>query len=323
MGDLNMRLYYSLFILSFMCAPLSAYDFIRHTDDLEHSRFFDTSFISNYPAVKKVLLAEENFTEVFFPTPAGHVLQGLFRKVANPDFTIIFCSGFIPGKQEGIATFITMMPKNCNILFFNGHGKGKSTGLLSFINLLNYGRYDYMDTLGAINYAHFMNQGPLFIHGICAGAFHAAHALYHVRDLTQSYNIAGFICDSVWSSVDQVTIGVVDDELSRTTSYFKRFSLRLGRFFAAYIASPLVRRYAHETDLTNKITALQMPTLFIHSHDDTLTTIAPAQRLAGMVRNTEQWWIETPSKHACHHLKYKYQYAEKLASFISRALDNG
>lgn len=317
-----MRFYFSLFVVMiFNSYTILGSAFTRHTDNLDESPFFNPAFISNYPAVKKTLIEQENFTEVFFPTRAGHVLQGLFRNVPNPDFTIIFCSGFLPGKQEGIATFLTMMPKNCNILFFNGHGKGRSTGRLSLLNLLHYGRYDYIDTIAAIEYAHFINKGPLLIHGICAGGFHAAHALIKLQDKVNDYNIKGFIFDSAWSSVDQITVSLLNDILLNAKSRIKQWGLKIVRLILAYTASPLVRRYSCETNLLHQIDTLKLPVFFIHSYDDTLTPIGPAQALANKVINKQCWWIHEQSKHSCHHLKHKYIYAEKLAHFCKSVLE--
>lgn len=309
-----------LFLSALTISLIHSYDFIRHTQDLESSRFFDTSFISKYPEVKKVLINEEGFTEVFFDTPAGHKLQGLVRTVQNPDFSIIFCSGFLPGKQEGIATFITMMPKNCNILFFNGHGKGKSTGLLSFMNLKDYGRYDYLDTIGAIDYMHSLNNGPLFIHGICAGAFHAAHALLQLKHTVYKYNIRGLVFDSAWSSVEQVMRGVITDIQAHTQSSIAHAGLKVGDLFACYVASPVVQWHAHETDLENHIQNLNIPVLFIHSKDDTLARFDVVERLSKKVKKPTCWWIDKPSKHGCHHLKHKDEYANRLAEFCSKQL---
>lgn len=314
--EVFMRFFILFFSLNISLSSLFAYDFVRHTENLDSSCFFNTTFVNNYAAVKETLIRDEGFTEVFFKTPNNHILQGLFRRVENPDFTILFCSGFVPGKQEGIATFLTMLPKNCNILFFNGHGKGKSSGKLSFLNLINYGRFDYFDTIGAIQFAHLINHGPLFIHGICAGAFHAAHALIQLKNETEYYNIKGFICDSIWSSVDTITVGIFEDALTRARSLISRTGLNAGKLFARFVAAPLVRQYSHETNLLPKISQLTIPTLFIHAYDDTLAHIAPAQLLAQQVVDKQVWWIEEKSKHACHHLKHKYTYAQKLKDFI-------
>ena len=168
--------------------------------------FFNKKFLVNYDAVKKELLANHGFVQVQFLSEDGIKLEGLLRTKANAKCTVISCSGFFPGRMEGMATLHRLLPDDCNILFFNARGHGNSEGFFK-ATILKYGNVEYKDVIGAIDYAHKQSPAPIFIHGICIGAFHATHALANLqqRNLLEQYNVKGFIFDSGFGSLAKIS----------------------------------------------------------------------------------------------------------------------
>ena len=63
-----------------------------------------------------------------------------------------------------------------------------------------------------------------------------------------------------------------------------------------------------------------MHTLFIHSEDDTYVNINDVKKLCDKTKDAEHWWIDTPSKHACHHLKYKEEYTARVNNHIEKCI---
>ena len=64
-----------------------------------------------------------------------------------------------------------------------------------------------------------------------------------------------------------------------------------------------------------------IPVFFIHSYDDYTAPIESAKKIALKTPFATSWWIEKPSHHTCHHLKYKTEYREHLLNFLNTTLN--
>lgn len=307
----------------------------------EHSPYLDTNFLKNPALVRKALLEEEGFQEGDFKTEDQVPIHYLWKKRPNARVTMICCAGFFPGKKEGVASLYAMMPEDTNILLFDARGHGQSGG--SCKKVWRYGIDEYQDIIGAIDYAHRQDsECPIVLWSICSGSFNAAHAVHRLAQTNtlDKYKVKGLVFDSGWASYKKVSFsGPVSEVNSRiqwviSTCLGKNYvsdSLTAGctkatRFFLhlihRYLYTPLINRYEATTTLHDKIHEIPVPMLYIHSEDDSYVDISEARELAEKSTESTQWWIQDPSKHACHHLKHKTHYRTKLLDFIKAALEH-
>ena len=91
----------------------------RNLDAPGNACYFDTNFLKQYNQVADKLVKDENFRRITFKTGDGYILEGLYRQVPHARCTIIVCAGFYPGRQEGMASIVPLLPEDYNILFFN------------------------------------------------------------------------------------------------------------------------------------------------------------------------------------------------------------
>jgi pimeloyl-ACP methyl ester carboxylesterase len=321
--------------------------FIASIEQLDAStnydeRLFKTSFLSNYDEVAKTLIKEKQFQEVQFTATDGVKLCGLMRIVPNAKSNIIFCAGFYPGRKEGLATFIELVPKDANLLFFDARGHGKSEGYLfgySLLAIKDYGKTEHKDIVGAIKFMHEKDAKQTFIHGVCAGAYHAAKAIKQLEeDKNHPYNIKGIIFDSGFASLlsvadipqkhfrEKVIPGLLrfwyanksKEDIQKTLPCKILSCLVVSALNTlSYFVLPSFKKRSQELDITNDIATLSSPILIIHSRDDAYSPIENIIKLAQAVKNKRLWLIEDKSEHASHHLKYTEKYKEYLNQFLS------
>ena len=319
-----------LFYLILLIFANSSY---AHTAD---SLFFDTTFLSNYSVINKILQEEENFKEVWFYSTDGIKLNGLFGYNPNAPYTIIFCAGFYPGRKEGLASFIKMVPPECNILFFDARGHGNSYGSF-FSSIYRYGKNEYKDILGAIQFVYAQAPNPIFIHAICAGTYHAIQALSDEQ--ISAYPIKGFICDSgLLSLVNSCHVPRIhfcqkiiprfllswyknDSKQEIKERYLCKILCGISHSFftiATYIVKPFLKNNEETINLHETIKKISCPIFFIHSYDDTYAPIESIQKISECISQKTCWWLEK-SEHALHHIKHRELYIQKLLDFIYQA----
>lgn len=297
--------------------------------DWRVSPYFDTKFLTRYDEVSRALVQKEGAQEGFFMTEDAVSINYLWIKRPHARYTMVCCSGFWPGRKEGLATFYAMMPDDCNLLFFDARGHGKSGG--KFLSRIwGYGSQEYKDVIGALHFAAKQQPCPLILYGVCAGAFHAVHAVLHLQErgmMHRALHIKGLIFDSGWSSMAEAShtafASEVDGVLRKT---FKEFpwlyrstnAVASGVLSAAHfcIARPVLYWRRHELSLEDKVNMLDLPVLYIHAESDQYARIEPVKALAEHTPHATYWWIKEQSKHACHHLKLKEQYRDTLLGFI-------
>ncbi len=327
-----MKKLFLLFIL-----PIS----LRAQEPNTHDLLFDTQFLVQYNSVTS-LLCEHGFQEGFFSTPDNLKLNYLYLERPEADFTVILAAGWLPGRKEGLATFYALLPESCNILFFDARGHGQSEGPL-FSKAWFYGIDEYKDMIGALNFARSRSSKPIIVYGVCAGAFNSAHALIHLQKEKKlhEYDVRGFIFDSGWASVLNsswtAVIAKVNESIARfwskiygkkwrevlETIPYKASKFIINNILAAIHTIGFFPAFAlqdSKTNLLDKIEHLPMPILFIHSHDDEYVPIEHAQHLAKQSQNSHTWWIDKPSKHACHCLKHKDEYQLKMHAFLAECM---
>lgn len=307
-------------------------------DIIESELFFNTQFLTKYDLVAQTLINKENFQEVFFQSSDGLQLNGLFRKKADAPYSIIFCAGFYPGRKEGLASFVKLVPENINILFFDARGHGKSEGRF-FTNISNYGIDEYKDIIGAIQFMHKETANkPLFIHGICAGAFHATHALARID--TTHYQIKGFIFDSgLESLLNACTVPekhfrekVIPSLLQKIYTSDSKKKVK-ERYLCKLLSSltcttirivttlvkPSLEKREHTMALGNHLNKITCPIFFIHSYDDSYCPIQCIKDLTENASSKMCWWLNQ-SEHALNHIKHKDEYQKQLNIFIANTI---
>ncbi len=318
-----------LFVL-FYC--ISVYS-ILGADDWSNSPYYDTSFLRQYDSVCRALKEKEGLVEGFFQTEDHVSINYLWLKRPNARHTIVFCSGFWPGRKEGLATFYAMLPDDCNLLFFDARGHGKSTGKL-FSRLWRYGFDEYKDVIAAIHWASRQQACPIIVYGVCAGAFHATHAILHLQErgmLHRWLRIKGLIFDSGWSSISEASRTAFASELNgfvykKGMRLFKNYDvvqktiktlLEYGVNALHFCTVRPVLYWRRSQDLSGKMGQLDVSVFYIHAEGDEYARIGPVKKLAEQTKRAKHWWIKEPSKHACHQLKLKEQYRERVLDFIA------
>lgn len=322
------------------------------TQSLPPSRpacYFDTKFLANYDKVKQSL-QEDGFQDIWFKSEDGVKINGLLLTRPNATYTVISCSGFFPGRMEGMATLYPLLPEDCNILFFNARGHGNSEGYFK-AKILMYGNNEYKDVIGAINYAHdTLNGKPILIHGVCIGSYHASHALLDLQknNLFNKYLVKGFIFDSGFGSATKISNalkydldrkilpgyfvgslpdGTPEEEVrKRYQEVRKQYLFRITRFLALGLFrlmqlcyTPVIWYREPAANLFDKIEQLPCPIFYIHAENDTYTSIEQAKKLAAHSQSPTCWWVPN-STHACIQLKQKEEYHQKLAAFIAATM---
>lgn len=300
------------------------------------SPYFDTQFLDNHDAVQRQLL-NDGFERVTFNAEDGTRLAGLFLEREGATQTIIYVAGFFPGRKEGMSTFLKIAPENCNILFFDTRGHGESGGTF-WSNIRDYGK-EKLDILAAMRFVRERTHTNIILHGVCAGAYNAAHAalLAQQRGLTQQLGLRGIVFDSGFGTTESGVTALRSHIMEKMiTPCFRwcSFGLLSKEIISQLITYNIIRQFvaslvtiAHwfmqasmttqpqQASLFGQINRLECPIFYIHSHDDTYAPINGVRRLAQESRNSNTWWINEPSKHACHHLKHKINYKNRITDF--------
>lgn len=304
--------------------------------DFDSSPYFNTKFLVQYDEVCRTLIEEEGFVEGFFSAEDKVAINYIWLKRPNARYTVLFCSGFWPGRKEGLATFYEMLPKDCNLLFFDARGHGASKGRC-LSTLWRYGSDEYKDVVGAVRWAHKQQQCPIIIYGVCAGAFHAAHALLRMQacGILNRYQVKGLLFDSGWSSIATACRTACSCKLNefarkKIKSWFTNDQMiyapvrktiegcvNIAHFC---IARPVIYCCNNDLDLIDKVGKLEVPIFYIHAEGDEYAQIDPVKQLARKTKRATCWWISENSKHACHQLKLKEQYHARLLDFIKSCL---
>jgi len=304
---------------------------IKNNDELI---LFNTTFLKDSDRVRS-FLKTKGFSKGYFTTTDNIKIRYLLCQREHATCTVIACSGFLPGKKEGLATLYGILPPSCNLLLFDARGHGESGG--TFLgSCLTYGKHEYKDIIAAIEFAYHHTQLPNIIFGMCSGAFHAAHALIQLKKdgALHDKKVAGLIFDSGWGSLKETSRSTakakVRDVLLSFCSYFaKKTSIKNHYVWKALSAkADMVWNAFHnlfvaphinekETNLFDKISEIPTPIFYIHAMSDDYVSIDNVQSLARLSQCPQSWWIEQPSKHALNHLKHKEAYAQKIASFIA------
>jgi len=307
----------------------------------QHSPYFNTNFLSKYDLVEQTLIKQGGFEPVTFTSSDGLNLCGLLLQKPQAEGTIIFCAGFCPGRKEGQAPIYAMLPAQYNILFFDARGHAGSEGF--FWRTMNqYGKHEYKDVLGAISFVEKNIGGPIVLYGVCAGAFHATHALIELekQNKREQSGIEGLIFDSGFGSALQITqsdalnyhirekflprqLGwYANKNKIKKTLLYKTSAYFLTRF--AKVATKLlwirgVKNIEAETNLFDKIHQIGCPIFFIHCKNDNYAPFESIVQLSENVSLKKCWWLED-SSHALHAIKHKVKYREQFLEFLDSVL---
>lgn len=312
--------------------PIILLSFSTHcTENLE--QLYSNSFLNNHTAVYETLKSY-GFTDITFKSSDDLMLHGLFLSRPHATCNVIICAGWFPGKMEGRATFFDLLPDYCNILFFNARGHGKSEGHL-FKEVWRYGVNEYKDILGAISCSKQLNNLPIIICGMCAGAFNAAHALINLEtsNVSSECNVKGLVFDSGWGSVTEISRSFAVPSFEELLDNTKLKNIKQFGLYKAFVnymqvgfntlhsclVKPFLKKYEKVTNLFDKMHHIKTPIFFIHSYNDAHTNITNVIKLSTLVPNKECWWI-AESFHAQHYLRHKELYKAKLSGFIESVI---
>ena len=295
--------------------------------------FFDTKFLRNSPAVEKVL-KEKGFFTIDIVTHDKLTLcaimldQSPTQKVTA---TIVSCPGFVPGQKEGMATLYAMLQDNpYNFLFLDTRGHGKSQGeLLTYSGVKHYGEFDFLDIVASAQFVANYNkehaiESNIIIHGLCSGAFHTIKAVNYLKQHDeQTYNcIKGIVFDSGWPSVAQIAESTIQSESKKrcnkdwNTPYLEPY---VSYFMVNFYKFLFLPHHQKQESITDAITNIDQPILFIHAENDTFIPIHHVYPLIATSKNPTTWFIKD-STHAAHHLKHKEEYQLQLSQFIKSVL---
>ncbi len=305
---------------------------------------FDTHFLTNASLVRDFLIEDEHFYPVQFNSPDNIQLAGLWKEDSDAPFNIIFCAGFYPGRKEGMATFIRLVPESSNILFFDARGHGQSQGRF-FSRLYRYGLDEYKDIIAAIEFVRTNNTKPIIIIGLCAGGFHTARALIALskENKLKTLGIVGFVFDSGLCSLlnalhvpkhhfsksiipwffknnfyyDEPKDKVMQYKIVKVTAWLCSKLL----YGLTLLHKPFFIYNDKKTAFCSEFHTISCPIFFIHSSDDTYCPINNTKNLAALAQQEQHWWIEKPSKHASHHLKFADEYRMRLVDFFSKLVN--
>lgn len=324
---------YGFFFLSILCL-------FYHSVSLANN-YGDTKLLKNYAQVRQ-LLKQEGFKEIYFQTPDKLWLNGLFLSRPNALCNVVVCAGWLPGRMEGMATFYSLLPQDCNILLFDARGHGKSKGPL-FSKVWRYGIDEYKDIVGALACLQHINQLPVFLCGICSGAYNCARALIELKKhkMDHCYPVKGLIFDSGWGSVIKIASTIVISGVrARLFSCIKHFTKKYGALqntvhrvgdgvmsfvrlvyglFFNLALKPFMIWHTEKTDIFSKMHLISCPVFFIHSREDDYACRKGIMSLIGAVP-FKKVWIVDDSYHAKNHLIHQQKYQHKVAVFIKRCL---
>ncbi|MFC1842263.1 alpha/beta hydrolase [Candidatus Dependentiae bacterium] len=312
---------------------------------------FDTSILRNSALTKQNLMQArpdgDGFQEVTFENEDRARLTGLLLERENARATIIFSHGFCPGGKEIFAPFVKIAPQDCNLLFVDQKGYGQSPGPGVLSRMKQYGRDNYKDITGAIDFMKNRNNLPNIVFGWCSGAFNATTAVLKSQEEKKinERNIKGLIFDSGFSSIlDVADIPMNHIKKNYVPSFFTKFysgtkkekfrkarrsyickfatliATSFLRVLELFIRPPVVRRNP-QTILTDKVRSLRTPVLVIHSEDDKLSRWENVRSMVDNIPNKKRWIIEQGrSSHANHHLKLKEEYKTEMRNWIGDVL---
>ncbi|MGB8468340.1 MAG: hypothetical protein WCE21_05020 [Candidatus Babeliales bacterium] len=304
----------------------------------QQSPFFNTTIIKEGARTTK-LLKKAGFQEGFYTTDDHIALSCLYHQKKDAAYNVVIYSGWSGRRHEGAPFAAMLADQPCNFFLLEGRNNHWSWRFNK--RVLEVGEYSHTDIKAAIEFVHRKNKKPIFLLGICAGAFYSAQACveYMREDKLASYTIRGLIFDSSWASpataVPSAIAGIVNKRLDMLAGGDGRLNKRrfspLSRIlqacfrplvsgFYTFLFANRVRVVEQTKNLHNTIHTLPIDIFFIHSADDHIVALSEAQLLASKAQRPTTWWINEPSRHANHHIKYKEQYKERLVAFVHKAL---
>jgi hypothetical protein len=268
-------------------------------------------------------------------------LSCLFLQQPNAQYNIVINSGGY-GPSEKAAPFYAMLADQpCNLFFIGCRYSLHNYPLTKII--WNYGKREYYDTLAALDFLAAHTTKPTFLLGLCSGGYFHARALIELQkqQLESSFkNIRGLIIDGGWYSPTKIASRApLVNILERTSQFFyhtrdyqkiqqqstlynifsRMISTAYGVIYSIMVKPEL---FAQEKtmNIINRLPNLDVPCLFIHSYDDNQASIRYMKELAKKIKRKKCWWIASPSRHGCNHLKYKKEYKKNVLDFIHEYL---
>lgn len=297
-----------------------------------NAELFNTDLIGNVHKIEQALITRYGFQKNHFNSDDGFTLECMERIVPDAQFTIICGAGFFPGNMTGCSSIIPMLPKKCNIIFYNNRGKGNSEypWFYSLQKLWRYGINEYKDVIGALIHARTISNVPIMMHSYCSNALHTTKALEHLHKQKhlKDFAFAGLFLDSAVRYLPDAIDNIPDYTCSpwhTFTGFCARLTLWALRYtIFQYWTMPADDSVRINTDI---LAQAHIPTHHFYSKKGDLFT--PYSMTHGLYEehltkaghNMVSCTILPQSSHANHILKWKKVYREDLQVKICSYLD--
>lgn len=314
-----------------------ASSFENNNDRGKNDPLFNTKFLAKSSKVAHFLKEHEGFNPIEFTTPDSLTLEGLARTSPHSSYTVVVCAGFCPGVQTGMATLIRMLPKECDIYFFNYRGKEKSQG--SSFNPYGYGPGEQTDIVSLLDYILKRKPSqPTILYGICGGGHHVAKIAGDTSK-RDKYNICGCIVDSIPVSLYD-TVNRLPDYLAKQWSKKTRLACVLAPFYKSLltvtknllfpsflenIRIPFTNRYLFPNPYKKQTitqTSYNCHLLAFHANKDRLSSFEKAkkwfQKIKTGTTHTKKFVTFDETGHALNHIKHQKAYKESIDNFFNR-----
>jgi uncharacterized protein len=284
--------------------------------------YTNKKFLKKHAAVRQHLFSYNQFCPVTFMTEDNIMLSGLFRKSPKAEATIITFAGFYPGRKEGLALFAQLFDATMyNILLVDARGHGQSEG--SWLNLSRFGKDEYKDVVAAIEFVHQETNKPIILYGLCAGGYHAAKGLLHLKpSYLKQLQVQGLIIDSGWASVCEIAGRAVHQDIKwRIPTKFLQWIVSAFFNIIYYLFYELsFEQTDRQFNLREMISYLKIPILYIHAQTD---EHAPIQWCHELAQNTKhkRCLILPKGRHAHLHLQHTDQLKQTMHEFITGLLN--
>ena len=280
-------------------------------------KYTNTKFLAQYDKVRQELIKDFGFTQELITTDDGTKIDALVLSQPEAKKTVILSAGFYAGRIEGNAHIMNALAQrdDVNIIFIHTrrHGpKGricfgpKNNGLLSHSNIRNMGDEEWIDHIGAYNYAieKFENTKLLCI-GICAGSYHMTRAHTKLQEQVKAKNILprftdtkaqqaqkildsieGYWFDSAWTNVHDTTRNALRHEVPNViTKMFLPKSLpktvsKTANFFIGHSllwwhSCCIAKHQKQLPDTKDEMANINKPVVIAQSQQDLVTPLTP------------------------------------------------
>ena len=301
--------------------------------DLDKSPFSQKKLLDDKDGTRDKMI-KRGCISVDFRTSDNKKINALLRFHPKAVANVIVLVGWNPGRVEGASLLMDMLSREkYNILFVNVRYHGRSEPGSLWWHLTDLGVHEPKDVIAALNFLryqtrHIMNgtttidttQKPIFIYGICAGAFHALNAVKDLKkDEVDQLGLRGIIADGAWGRVSEVV-----KETGLAMGSKNKVAQKLLMIVKWLFFDRSFKRHESKTCLYGKIGDLQVPVYFFHAKDDERARLKHVKALLGDLHRTGKnpsVYLFDGNCHGALYLKWKYLFRNALVAFLASRIE--